>query len=384
MKLSRSEILEFLQQESSKHEESHTYPQSDTVSFNFADLPKDFNWVSNSTGYWSELPVVIREAATELGYNQLSWDNTDPQDIFSKVWEELSAREQKAASTLGYTSSQWNMEGEAIGSFSREEKVFSKKQRATIDEEDKRTSKIESYDDGRSNDVSYSDDSDDETAGQIYEKPDTTPCHPMKDSFVAEEDKFLANFLADTNDEAQVKTSIVTKKNLFAAEEDEFLANFFGKDFESGERAAGIADDQREGDSVSRGFMEDDIPNRENKEIREKQLKNIILSKSGKTLKLIDEGEGKGTVLEESVSLESRDILQRSFNTVISSISGSDEMSYDKYTEESKAFIENDNIEQLEATLRPKRRVKLVVFLSQSLPALLLVAFAVYKVISKN
>ena len=82
-------------------------PASDGVS---QDKNKPLLWVESDL-YWVELPPEIQVAASELGYNQMSWDENSGYPAESnKPWETLSPAQQQAAVNLGYTKVGWDMD----------------------------------------------------------------------------------------------------------------------------------------------------------------------------------------------------------------------------------------------------------------------------------
>lgn len=82
-------------------------PASDGIS---QDKNKPLLWVESDL-YWVELPPEIQVAASELGYNQMSWDENSGYPAESnKPWETLSPAQQQAAVNLGYTKEGWDMD----------------------------------------------------------------------------------------------------------------------------------------------------------------------------------------------------------------------------------------------------------------------------------
>ena len=59
---------------------------------------------------WDELSSAERAAATEIGYNQLGWDEGIPPETCSKRWATLTADESASASLLGYSGAEWDAE----------------------------------------------------------------------------------------------------------------------------------------------------------------------------------------------------------------------------------------------------------------------------------
>jgi type II secretory pathway pseudopilin PulG len=120
MNKSKAEILEFLQ------EQSTTLSAPTTT----------FNWITDSTYCWNDLPRTIQDAAQTLGYTQTLWDqdsttnttaasspspstssptNNQHQQqpvvllpILEQSWYQLTSSQQQAAHTLGYNATTWD------------------------------------------------------------------------------------------------------------------------------------------------------------------------------------------------------------------------------------------------------------------------------------
>ncbi|CAB9530631.1 expressed unknown protein [Seminavis robusta] len=56
---------------------------------------------------WKDLPLKVRKAAKELGYEQESWDSSSLLPIGHKHWHALTEDERKAVEALGWEKEAW-------------------------------------------------------------------------------------------------------------------------------------------------------------------------------------------------------------------------------------------------------------------------------------
>jgi hypothetical protein len=69
-----------------------------------------FNWLSDCTEYWHDIPADIQQAAKDLGFTQPLWDNSLQPEESNKWWLDLSASQRKAAEKLGYHRTTWDQQ----------------------------------------------------------------------------------------------------------------------------------------------------------------------------------------------------------------------------------------------------------------------------------
>lgn len=58
--------------------------------------------------WWRELPSAPKAAATTIGYDEHSWDNSMEIDIDPLDWSQLTPTQRSAATTLGYDQLGWD------------------------------------------------------------------------------------------------------------------------------------------------------------------------------------------------------------------------------------------------------------------------------------
>lgn len=97
MKLPRPNIVEFLEQ--TKPLEKPPPPVAPAVAF---------NWMTDSTDYWGDLPYDVQLAAGDLGYNEAAWNGGTQPEESDKVWEDLTPNQQVAAVKIGYNAYTWD------------------------------------------------------------------------------------------------------------------------------------------------------------------------------------------------------------------------------------------------------------------------------------
>ena len=78
----------------------------------YSQLSWDYPWPAAGDKYFAQLTAPEKAAAQELGYNALSWDNESGNElqpaVGNKGWSELSDTEKASASKLGYTEFTWD------------------------------------------------------------------------------------------------------------------------------------------------------------------------------------------------------------------------------------------------------------------------------------
>lgn len=77
-------------------------PQNKKKKGKFTD--KDMKY---ETTVWKDLPLKVKKACQELGYDKDKWDNSEPQPIEKKRWKDLTEAELKAVETLGWEQEAW-------------------------------------------------------------------------------------------------------------------------------------------------------------------------------------------------------------------------------------------------------------------------------------
>jgi hypothetical protein len=69
-----------------------------------------FNWLSDCTEYWHDIPADIQQAAKDLGFTQALWDNSLQPEESNKWWQDLSASQRNAAEKLGCHRTTWDQQ----------------------------------------------------------------------------------------------------------------------------------------------------------------------------------------------------------------------------------------------------------------------------------
>jgi hypothetical protein len=96
MLLPRPKIVEFLE---------HAKPSQLAVK----EQPSTpFNWMTDSTDYWADLPEEIQQAAGDLGYDEVAWNTGQQPEESDKMWEDLTPKQQAAAAKIGYNPYTWD------------------------------------------------------------------------------------------------------------------------------------------------------------------------------------------------------------------------------------------------------------------------------------
>jgi hypothetical protein len=96
-----------------------TTPASDkkTSKGKFADKHMKYEFT-----VWKDLPMKVRNAARELGYDQEKWDNDSEEGVpvADKHWRDLTEEEKKAVDTLGWDEDAWENKYEDHGTLCNE------------------------------------------------------------------------------------------------------------------------------------------------------------------------------------------------------------------------------------------------------------------------
>ena len=67
---------------------------------------------------WKELPKLVREAATVLGYTRKHWERDKEPEVCQKDWKELTESQREAAKKLGYSRETWDEDTDSSSSSS--------------------------------------------------------------------------------------------------------------------------------------------------------------------------------------------------------------------------------------------------------------------------
>lgn len=230
-----------------------------------AFLQNKYNWITDCTDYWQDLPPPIQQAASQLGYTQELWDEFSQKlDVFEKPWNALTSQEQEAAKVLGYNEVTWNgsldVDDGSLATMMLDEEPKSSVMVVEMEEGEDAAAEPE-YDwttannddssspssdyDGDEEKMSDRDSHDEKSSGSsdsdddIVPSSTTVPRNTVKSSTIHtttiiepmddDEDEFIANFLL--NDSEQAESNKKRRSSLhdrYVPSDDEF-------DLESGE-----------------------------------------------------------------------------------------------------------------------------------------------------
>lgn len=63
---------------------------------------------------WKDLPLKIRRAVQDLGYDQEKWDSSAEEEIDHKHWDDLTEKELKALELMGWDKISWESKYEDL------------------------------------------------------------------------------------------------------------------------------------------------------------------------------------------------------------------------------------------------------------------------------
>jgi hypothetical protein len=234
MKQSKEQILSFLEQSSSsaaaKEEISSAalflIEQSSTSSTPKQQSDGSFNWLSDCTDYWQDIPADIQQAAKDLGYTQALWDNSLQPVESNEWWQDLSASQRNAAEKLGYHQTTWDQQpGQSPIDDDNDSGRLAKNQKtdetASVESNHKSKDVDEKAKKGEFMANSLSNKKEDTQKEAEDEQAFTKFLSDKKEDSeeTVEEDEFISNFLSDKKEDSQELTAS-------DEEEDEFISNF--------------------------------------------------------------------------------------------------------------------------------------------------------------
>lgn len=240
------ELVRQVQMLQQQLEEIMRRPKHEILAF----LQTKFNWITDCTDYWADLPENIRQAASKLGYTQQLWDEFNQQlEVFDKPWNALTVEQQDAAQIIGYNEVTWNAslksysplspfpyddpKKTALVEMEEGENTSTKDviENSGTDQDDPQPNNIEnmeesssSSEDGEDLTDATTDDNENSIISEYnWVQNDESPLDSNDDDMIDDEAEFISNFLLDdTNKPTSSETNTRSLQDRYVPSDDEF------------------------------------------------------------------------------------------------------------------------------------------------------------------